>query len=57
VIECEAGGPLDIAMVELTARSTGVVGEGGFGDGRHEATWLLLNDIFARIINKSSTVE
>lgn len=42
VIECEPGGPLDIAMAELTARSRGVVGEGGFGDGRHEATWLLL---------------
>jgi hypothetical protein len=42
VIEYEAGG-LDTAMVELTARSTSVDGgEGGFGDGRHEATWLLL---------------
>lgn len=56
VIECEPGGPLDIAMAELTARWRGVVGEGGFGDGRHEATWLLLLNNW-RIINQASKVE
>lgn len=42
VIEYEAGRPLDRAMVESAAQSRGVADEGDFGDGRHEATWLLL---------------